>query len=240
MCRLDALWKCSRSAVRVSKVAALARRSHRGRILADCIPRGRATLQLAGPSIALIAVFLAATPSSAQTNGTFLLTSSNVVSPATPSTTIEIWATWDDPAARFVFGGADYDITAGDGVFSDPVNVLRGPGGSTGVIAGNVIRWAANGHILICGIVGCLWSTDNPILIATYDWTAADFTPRTVDLVTSNTSNFIVGDSFTGATVQLVPGQFFPGSGGITVVPAPSAGGVVCVPLAMATRRRRV
>jgi hypothetical protein len=175
---------------------------------------------------------------SAQTNGTFLLTSSNIVSPATPSTTIEIWATWDDPAMGFLFGGADYDLTAGDGLFSNPVNVLMGPGSTTGVIAGNVISGGINGQILICSIQGCLGSTDNPILIATYDWTATDFTPRAVNLVTSNTRNFVVGDRQTRANVQLAPGQFIPGAGVIAVVPAPAVWLVLGLSLAGTTRRR--
>ena len=85
----------------------------------------------------------------AQTDGAYLLLSSNTVSPTTPTTTIEIWATWADPGgAQFVFSGADYDLTAGDGVFSNPVIVLRGPTSSTGVIAGNVISGATAGQLV--------------------------------------------------------------------------------------------
>jgi hypothetical protein len=176
----------------------------------------------------------------AQTNGTFLLTSSNTVSPATPSTTIEIWATWDDPANQYRFGVADYDLMAGDGTFSNPVNVLNGPGGSTGNIAGNVISGALNGQVLICGFAGCTGSDDNPILIATYDWSTTDFTPRQVDLITSNTTNFIVGERFSLRTVQLFPNTFTPGTGTITVVPSPATWLALGLPLAGASRRRRV
>jgi hypothetical protein len=239
MCKLNALWKCSRSAMHLRTVLALARGSHRGRILGDCIPMGPAALQLAGPSNALIAVVLAATPSSAQTNGTFLLTSSNIVSPATPSTTVEIWATWEDPGRTTLFGGADYDLTAGDGIFSDPVNVLNGPGSSAGIANGNTITGGANGQIL-CGIVFCSGSTENPIRLASYTWTATDFTLRTVSLVTTNTNNFIVADRVTYATLQLYPGAFTPGLGSINVVPATATWVLFAVSLAVGTRRRRV
>ena len=175
-------------------------------------------------------------PALAQTDGTYLLVSSNTVSPTSPITTIGIWAAWNDPAQQFMFGGGNYDLTAGDGVFSNPVNVLNGPGSSTGVIAGSVITGGANAQ---------LWTPlgwfnlDNPILLATYAWTTLDFNPRTVGLDTSNTSVFIVRDFNTGRAVELYPHEFTPGSGAISVVPAPVAWVVLALPLVAATRRRR-
>ena len=134
---------------------------------------------------------LVAVPALGQINGTYLVTSSNTVSPSSPTTTIGVWATWTDPGAHYIFAVSDYDLTAGDGVFSNPVNVLNGPWSSTGVIAGNVISGAVNRqlHIPSMGFIG---SRDNPILLATYDWTTTDFTPRTVSLDTSNTTTFKV------------------------------------------------
>ncbi|MCH7791942.1 MAG: hypothetical protein IID31_06650 [Planctomycetes bacterium] len=185
---------------------------------------------------------LVAVPALAQTDGTYLLVSSNTVSPTTPTTTIEIWATWTDPRVEYIFGAGDFDLTAGGGVFSNPVNVLNGSGSTTGVIAGNVISGAVNAqlHIPPVGIIG---SRDNPILLATYDWTTTDFTPRTVSLDTSNTTLFIVhtwDTSFPNAnSFQLFPGSFTPGSGVINVIPAPAAWLVLALPLVAATRRRR-
>jgi hypothetical protein len=178
----------------------------------------------------------------AQTNATFVFTSSNTVSPSSPTTTIGIWATWDDPAGSFLFGGADYDLTAGDGLFSNPVNVLQplnGLGTSPGVIAGNMIFGANNGQLHLVGGTGFFGSLDNPILLATYDWTTADFSPRDVNLVTSNTSNFIVAAIATGATTELFPRAFAPGSGVINVVPAPGAFSWLAIPLVMLGARRR-
>jgi hypothetical protein len=174
----------------------------------------------------------------AQTNATFVFTSSNTVSPATPTTTIGIWAAWDDPNRGFVFTGAEYDLTTGEGFFTNPVNVLQGPGSTTGVIAANVISGGINGQLHIPFLF--FGSQDNPILLATYDWTTTDFSPRDVNLETSNTTNFIVAANATGATTELFPQAFTPGSGTITVVPAPATWLAPALPLAAATRRRRV
>ena len=186
------------------------------------------------------AAVLLSVPALAQTNGTYLLTSSNTVSPGSPTTTIAVWAAWDDPAPQFLFGGGDYDLTAGDGQFSNPVNVLQGPGSSTGVIAGNVISGAVNGRLSFPGL--CKWvpcPLGMPELLATYDWTTTDFNPRAVDLHTSNTSAFIVFDLQTGKFVDLYPTQFTAGSGVINVVPAPETWLALILPLVAGWRRRR-
>ena len=186
---------------------------------------------------------LVAVPALAQSDGTYLLVSTNAVTPTTPTTTIEVWATWTDPPRfEYIFGAGNYDLTASEGVFSNPVNVLNGPGSSTGVIAGSVISGAANGqlHIPPLGFIG---SRDNPILLATYDWTTSNFTPRTVSLHTSNTHMFDIvewdGPILHRTYLNLFPGAFTPGSGVINVVPAPAAWVVLALPLVAATRRRR-
>ena len=180
----------------------------------------------------------------AQTNGTYLLKSTYTVSPATPTTTIEVWATWDDPAGTFAFGGTDYDLTAGDGVFSNPVNVLFPSGGlgTPGVTAGNRVTGAALGQLFLFppGLFQ-LHKDDNPILMATYDWTATDFTPRVVGLVSSNTTFFTVVNPWliSPNSTQLYPHEFTPGSGVINVIPAPAVWPIVAVALATGARRRR-
>ena len=183
---------------------------------------------------------LCSVPALAQSDGTYLLTSTNTVSPATPTTTIEVWATWTDPGTEWFFATGDYDLTASGGVFSNPVNVLNGIGSSTGVIAGNVIYGAVNGQIHIPPI-GLLASRDNPILLATYDWTTSNFTPRTVSLDTSNTTSFMILEWVVPnpGPFQLFPRAFTPGSGVINVVPAPAAWLVLALPLVASTRRRR-
>ena len=59
--------------------------------------------------------------------------------------------------------------------------------------------------------------TNSPSLIALYDWTTTDFTPRTVGLLTSNTSLFVMIDGYTGQRIELFPDEFTPGSGVIIV-----------------------
>jgi hypothetical protein len=185
--------------------------------------------------LALTILLTAAATSHAQTNGTYLLTSTNVVSPSSPSTTIEVWGTWADPGGELRFVSGSYDLAANEGLFSSPTNVLLGPGSSTGIIAGNTVTGATNGQILI-SIPGPV--IDNPILLATYDWTTTNFTPRTVDLQTSNTTTFLLGDWRTGGFIELVPNNFTPGTAVITVVPAPAAWLVLALPL-VASRSRR-
>ena len=176
----------------------------------------------------------------AQTNGTYLLTSSNTVSLSSPTTTISIWAAWDDPARQYFFGAADYDLTASEGMFSNPVNVLNGPLSSTGVIAGNVISGARNGQIWLPPLLplppAMLF---NPMLLATYQWTTTEFRPRSVDLHTGGSTTFIVGDVNTRTGVEMYPHDFSPGSAVINVVPAPVAWVVLALPLVACTRRRR-
>ena len=186
---------------------------------------------------------LVAVPALAQSDGTYLLVSNNTVTPTTPITTIEIWATFEDPLFEWIFGFGDYDLTAGDGVFSNPVNVLNASGSTTGVIAGNVITGAVLGQFHIPG-AGLIGSRDNPILLTTYDWTTRDFTPRTVSLHTSNTANFWViwwlqRNPDPPGPINMYPSRFTPGSGVINVIPAPGAWLVLALPLVAATRRRR-
>ena len=159
---------------------------------------------------------LCAVPALAQTNATYLLTSSNTVSPTTPTTTIEIWASWIYAGfTQYTFALGDYDLTANDGQFSNPVNVLNGPSSSTGVIAGNVISGASNGQFIIP--VNPTLPPRNPILMATYDWTTADFTPRQVDLHTSQTTRFVVYNPVPLTIIEMYPQAFTPGSGVIIV-----------------------
>ncbi len=170
----------------------------------------------------------------AQTNGTYLLTSSNTVSPTTPTITIEVWAAWTDPTGPpFLFDRGDFDLTASDGIFANPANMRRG---TPGTITRNVVS-GANIFQIHLPPLGLFGSTDNPILLATYDWSTTDFTPRTVNLHTSNTTTFNVKGLL--HTTPLYPGEFTPGSGVITVVPAPGAWLVVALPLIASRRRQR-
>ena len=188
-----------------------------------------------------VVTLLLSVPALAQTNATYLLTSSNTVSPSSPTTTIGIWAAWSDPFREFALNGLGYDLTAGDGEFSNPWSVFMGMpvgGGGfpwAGVVNGNVISGALAGQPNF-GILPP--KRDNPALLATYDWTTTDFSQRAVSLDTSNTTFFNVFNIGTGKIVNLLP-DFTPGSGVINVVPAPGVWFTLALPLIAARRRRR-
>ena len=189
--------------------------------------------------LSLFTVILSA-PAFAQFDATYLLVSSNTVSPSSPTTTIEVWATWTDPGLQFpyLFLRSDYDLTAGDGEFANPAVILRG---TAGVIAGNVVS-GANIYQIHFPAIGFFGSEDNPILLATYEWSTADFSPRIVSLDTSNTTSFLLDEATlrsTSGPIQMYPYEFTPGTGVIHVVPAPAAWFVLALPLATARRRRR-
>ncbi len=186
-------------------------------------------------AIGAAALAMSATAVCAQTDATFLLISSNTVSLSSPTTTIGIWATWTDPGHAFGFSGANYDLAAGDGNFSNPVNALGGPGSWTGLIAGNVVSGAANGQMSFGFLPRNL---DNPILMATYDWTTTDFSRRAVSLETSHTTFFNVF-AISTTSVFSIFSEFTPGSGVINVIPAPAAWLVLALPLLAPRRRRR-
>ena len=187
--------------------------------------------------IGIVAAAGVATPASAQTLGTYLLTVSHLPIPSNPIVTIEIWASWNDPGGAFVFGGGNYNLTASDGTFISGTNILNGPGTSVGNITGNTITGAVNGqiHLPQLGIHG---SPDNPILLASYEWVTTNFTARIITFITSNTSNFIVSDIATGATTQMFPHSFTPGLAMI-IPPSPATLSMLALAGLMAARRNR-
>jgi hypothetical protein len=166
----------------------------------------------------------------------------NVVSPAQPTTNIEVWAWWDPvPANPQVFGAANLDLVAQGGEFIDAWRMLSGCGTANCgyVLAGSRINEMSEGqlHLPQLGIIG---KRDNPIHILTGVWTTTDFSRvRTVGLHTENSNNFILADWTTGATTQLYPQGFLPGGGVIQVVPAPAAGWTVCTLVLVGARRQR-
>ena len=200
-------------------------------------------------TIALIAVAGLATAVSAQParplSATYMITSSNdVIRGVSETTTISVWAMWDDPAMDWVIGAGDYDLNASEtGWVADAeVNVLMGPASSFGVLAGASYTGAVNGqlHIPPIGIIG---SQDNPILFATYEWTTTDFAIRTITLNTSNTTRYLVAEwgppPLGGLTFGMFPELFSAGAGSFEVIPAPSALALLGLGGLVALRRRR-
>ena len=169
---------------------------------------------------------LCAVPALAQTNGTYLIQVSGTVSPARPTVSVEIWAAWDQPAPGdyYLYAG-DLDLVASDGAWSNPSFLItpNSGGWSAGVASGSVISGVLVGQ-MVCGPVSCgSPNVSNPYPLISAEWTTTDFTPRSVQLFSEGTMNFILGHSTLYALFQLYPGNFTPGSGVINVVPAPAA-----------------
>jgi len=175
----------------------------------------------------------------AQSNGRYeFVFVGGVVSPATPSARFGLYAAWDEQRpGDFVWGAGDYDLVASSGVFTVAKLVMGNmPPNNPGVINGNRVDGAAIGQVHIPSI-GIFGDPSNPVLLAEYVWTTSDFTPRMVEFVTENTTNFsLVGRS--SVSPNLVrSGQFTPGFGSIRIVPDP--GTLVLLGLAALSRRRR-
>jgi len=189
--------------------------------------------------LGLIAVAFAAS-ASAQTNGRFILMSSNDVTPSSPATTISVYAAWDQVVpGDFILGAVNYDLVAAEAEFTAATllfatkyapNTAGTPDGPrvTGASIGQV-------HIPAAGIYA---NPANPALLAEYVWTTEDFSPRSIALRTENTTHFTLVPWGPGpVSINLVSlGALTPGSGSITVVPAPSAA-LIALPL-LARRRR--
>jgi hypothetical protein len=184
-----------------------------------------------------LTILLAATVASlasAQTDATYLLTSSNTVSPTTPTTTIEVWGKWNGPSHVFALG--DYDLVASEGAFSDPTAVLSVALNTAGVVGpAHSVTGAVFEQLFLAGSTPL---SDNPILLASYTWSTFDFTPRSADIRTTSTSRFVLANSITWSFAELFPNNFTPGTGVITIVPAPAAWLVLALPLVGMRRRR--
>ena len=188
-----------------------------------------------------IAVLALTSPAAAQQGG-WLIESSNVVSPSQPTTTVEVWAWFDDPTGeRDVFAWGDFDFIAADGEFSNAQTYLSGPGFTPGTVMGSGVGGVFVGQIW--GFAGFVANPQNPILAWSADWTTTDFTPRTVSLDTRNTTTFEIGTNgghvLTLNLLELYPQGFTPGMGVIRVVPSPVSATPLLVLGAVMLRRRR-
>lgn len=181
-------------------------------------------------------VLFASGPTLADLAFTFELT--NVVSPAHPSTTVEVWAHFDD---QYAFAGALWDVNASadPGDFSDPYAVLHALGTSNGVVApdgdsvGHII--AGQAHFPIGDVHA---DTSNPILVWTATWSTDDFTPRSVDLTTSTQKYFLYVDE-SGFSQEYLSDDFKEAFASISVVPTPGAAAATFVGVLAFARRSR-
>jgi hypothetical protein len=136
--------------------------------------------------LAPLLLLLAAAPASADT--AFIISISNRVTEAQPSTTVELWATFEPDL--YAFAGAKFDFHASPDVggFSDPQRLLNGPGTKDGEVTpdGDSVEGMLVGQLGGCPIE-CWPDTSNPILVWRVTWSTADFTSRTIALATTST-----------------------------------------------------
>jgi hypothetical protein len=178
---------------------------------------------------------LAGLASAQPSNPTFIIEASNDVSPAMPTTTITVSATWDEQEEH-VFSGADYDLVATGGEFTSANLILIFTGNTPGTPSGARVNGASIGQIHNGSVPG---RSGNPIELASYEWTTTNFSPRTIDFSTENTTQFGVTNRFRYGPVIHIFGTFTPGSGSLVVIPAPPAAALLGIGALIAARRRR-
>ena len=178
-------------------------------------------------------------PAGAQTiQGGWEFRVSNVVSPSQPTATVEVWAWFDNvPGVSELFASGNFDLVASEGEWWHFVFQLGRPTAGP-IISGSSITGVVVGqfHLPPLGVFG---DPSNPIRVFAADWRTTDFTPRSVSLDTTNTHYFWVAEWQTGAGFQIWP-NVIPGSGSISVVPAPSLLLFPAGAFAVAQRRRRL
>lgn len=125
-------------------------------------------------------------------SGGWTIQVSNAVSPAQPSTTVEVYAHFHPIfGLADLFAAGDFSITADEGEWSDPVPVLNHfPATTGGVVSGSSVLGAVVGQYY--------WPTSgignwaNPILVWRGTWSTSEFIPRGVGLWTHDTTAFQV------------------------------------------------
>jgi hypothetical protein len=132
---------------------------------------------------------LIAAPGRSQDN-MFEFAISNVVSPQQPSATIEAWFRWNPDFHAFAGAFFSVSASADAGGWSDPQELLNGPGTEDGEVSpdGDTVNGIISGqiHFPLSDIYA---DTSNPILLWRATWSTDDFSPREV-AVASLTAKF--------------------------------------------------
>ena len=172
------------------------------------------------------------------------------VSPQNPTTTVRVSAYF--PRQLWGYSQGFFDLVGDDvsGEFSDfflPAPLGPHPPGIHGcvwLLVGSTMNGAV--YDVLTGqltVVGCIADPTNPLPVFEAQWTTSDFTPRTVELFTSNTQRFSVYVDHNGSAIDLVArNQFRHGSAVIQVIPTASAAALLLSPsgAVMLRRRRRM
>ena len=165
------------------------------------------------------------------------------VSPSNPSTTVRVSGYF--PSNLWALANGGFDLTSTDaGSAFDQVRMpppLQPP--CALLRPGTLIAGGAYGVLFDqINILGCIANSANPLAIWEATWTTQDFTPRDVQLETTNTPGFYVFENpqATLNTINLVPlNQFRHGSAVIQVIPAPAGACVILGAMALCVRRQR-
>jgi len=150
------------------------------------------------------------------------------VSPQNPTVTLTVSAAWDEAMPwELYFMGVDFDLVANGGSFTNATLLMgQDPPNSAGVLNGHRVDGALIGQAFVpavggpCGIIPCPLP---PLELAEYTWETTDFTPRSVDFRSENTSQFWMISYSGGTPINLYPNDFIPGHGVVSIVPAPGA-----------------
>ncbi len=181
-------------------------------------------------------VGVAAMASATVQPNTYEIRVSNIVSPGTPSTTVEVWADWDSELF-YAFAAAEWNLR-GDmtGDFSGPASAFTDPGQEGGTpMVGDVMDIVTGQLQFPTG--GLLADTADSILIWSGTWSTTDFTARTVDLATE-TSQYSLYLNEAGLSSD-VTSTVIEAAGQIQVIPAPASLALLGLGGMAAARRRR-
>ncbi|MEO1009210.1 MAG: PEP-CTERM sorting domain-containing protein [Planctomycetota bacterium] len=182
-----------------------------------------------------VAAMSATALASLDTNG-YEIRVSNVVSPGTPSTTVEVWADWDSPTF-FAFAAAEFDLSADtSGMFSGPASAFSDPGQEPGDIEVDGVENIVVGQLQFPP-GGLFADTSDPILVWSATWSTTDFSTRSVPLATiTDQYTLYTGSDGSSSDVTMT---VIEATGAIRVIPAPASLALLGLGGLAAARRRR-
>jgi hypothetical protein len=188
-------------------------------------------------------MILLATASAAHAqDDAFHLEVSNIISPAQPSATIRLLASFDPtgPADAFAFAGARLRVVATESGWSSPIVLPggAGPGSQAGAVSigGDRMEGLALGqaHLPAAGVFP---DPSNPLAIWEATFEVVDFSARRIDLSTQTSEFRVYIDLFPGAESRLA--SLSEARAVIHVVPAPAPIVLLAAACGPSMRRRR-
>ena len=163
---------------------------------------------------------------------------SNDISPSQPSTVVTLWAAFDPRDFAMAAVGGGLEASEGNWFDLGIVPPMDGPGTTAGIVVdGRIVEGIIAGQLHFLG-AGIYADPSNPIALWRGTLAVDDFSPRTIDLA-SMATRFDVYISRESSISESRMATLEQAAGGITVVPAPGAGGLLLLGVLAAGRRRR-